>query len=157
MTLAEMNLDEREKAILRKRLGMNDDGTIADSKFRYKGQKYTVFFAHDKKSDKREYEPITICGQVPAVGDRMYFKSLSFHNNKEGYDHNRDYRKWYVKEVFWSYNVQSTAKDQLLYDHTCYAEVIVDYNRLGYWWENLTLKCYHWPKNNLKRWLSKLI
>jgi hypothetical protein len=149
MNLAKMNLNEHEKAILRKRWGLNADGTTNDSEPEYKGQSYTIFFPY--KQESREFEPITVKGQVPSIGDRMTFRSLT-HINMPGFDHKNDFRKWYVKEVYWSYNVQSTPKDQLLYDHTCRADVIVDYNRWGYWWWNLKLKYYYDPKNKLKQW-----
>ena len=153
MNLAEMNLNDHEKAILRKRWGLTADGKPDNAEPKYKGQSYTVFFPYNKEG-LREFEPISLSGQVPSVGDRVSFNSLTRINNEPGFDHVNDYRQWYVKQVYWSYTVQSTKKDQLLHDHIVRAEVMVDYNRWGYWWHELMLKYYYWPKNNIKKWFS---
>ena len=54
-----MNLNDHEKAILRKRWGLTADGKPDNAEPKYKGQSYTVFFPYNKEG-LREFEPINL-------------------------------------------------------------------------------------------------
>ena len=150
MNLAEMNLSEDEKALLRKRWGMDEN----EEKVINETPRYTVFFPEDKDGNKM-YGEINLRGQVPSVGDRISFRNMGYRDALPEYNHQADCRQWHVKQVYWCVNVQTSAKDQLLHDHTVRADVIVDFDRWGYWWQELMIKFYYSPKRKIKDYFRK--
>lgn len=143
-----LNLDDHERMLLRKKFGMNEDGTINTEPSTDLRPSYTIWFPEDVKRGSIEH----LRGPVPAVGDRVYLKSYGRQEDiLPDYDWKYDYREWYVKKVSHSINVQSTERDQLILKHSVTSiEVLVDYNRWGHWWRELTLRWYHWPKNKVR-------
>jgi len=149
-----IELNEHEKTLLRKRWCV---GEFEGKEKEPNGQRYTVFFPSDKDG-LREFEPLSLVGQVPSEGDRISFRGMSF-NEDPGYEHKKNYRSWYVKKVWWSVTVQTNKKDQLLYDHIARAEVHVDYSRWVEFVWKLKMKFYYDPKrailNKIRSWKKK--
>lgn len=153
--LYDFDLSQREKSILRKRLGFTENGEIQDSQVSQFPSYYIHFPAYVEDMAGNDLQPISVKGLVPSKGDRIYFSSFMKTNIVPGYDHSYDFRKWYVKKVVWSVTVQTTKKEQLLYDNIFHVEVIVDYYRWSHWFWELKLKYYHDPLNKLKNYFRK--
>lgn len=145
-----IDLNDHEKAILRKRWGV--DGEEAAEK----AGRYIIFFPTNK-DETHMFGDITLYGQVPSIGDKISFKNMAYKDALPAYNHAHTFYQWYVKDVYWSVNVQTSEKDQLLFDHTVSAQVMVDYYRWTYWWWNFRLKYYYDPKRAIKKWLQKFI
>jgi hypothetical protein len=87
----------------------------------YKGPKVTFFFLNDS-----ELEPITVHGNVPRVGEEVYFNDYLRESRFEGQ------RRWVVKRVDYSAGVDTSPTPQLFRKllngqpvNTCEAQVML--------------------------------